>query len=290
MVDGSFPYEGYIEGIRIYNYPLDESEIRKTIPKDIKVTCFLPDEFHAAGNGYKPDKYEPKEPLRGIPRLVYPQALPLVDFLAAVNYEGSISKAGDNADWDWGMYQDEKGEWVLMETYGPGCLYNFTQHRYPASPVPVFRFYLDDENEPKYEIKPGEFDSKAPFVKPLADIYEGPEDGGRGPIWVVRSFVPMEFDKYCKVTSDIKLEGNDKAKGEGSWGHITYVKHDTYNGEKMEMGIEKLKKMAENHTHDPKYSEKNEYKEIKGLTIKAGESVRIHDKKQKGQLHLSSCI
>lgn len=71
------------------------------------------------------------------------------------------------------MYQDEKGEWVLMETYGPGCLYNFTQHRYPASPVPVFRFYLDDENEPKYEIKPGEFDSKAPFVKPLADIMRG---------------------------------------------------------------------------------------------------------------------
>ena len=48
--------------------------------------------------------------------------------------------------------------------------------------------------------------------------------------------------------------------------------------------------MAENHTHDPKYSENNAHKEIQGLTIKAGESLRIDDKNQKGQLHLSSCI
>lgn len=284
LIDGTFPYEGYIEDLTIYNYPLDVSEIRKILPKDIEVEILLPEEFHVEGNGCKPDEFQPTVPLRGISRLVYPQALPLVDFSAMVNYEGSISKAGDNADWDWGMYQDEKGEWVLMETYGPGCLYNFTQHRYPTSPEPTFRFYFDDEKEPRYEIKLSEFGRKEPFVKPLADIYEGPEDGGRGPIWVVRSFIPMEFKKYCKVTSDIKLEGHDKAKGEGGWGHITYVKYDTYNVYKREIGVEKLKNMAENHTHDPKYSEKNEYREIKGLTIKAGESVKIFDKKAEGSI------
>lgn len=128
------------------------------MPEDIEIDAFIPDDFHQAGNGFKPVKYEPATPLRGISRLVYPQALPLIDFSAAVNYEGSISKTGDNADWDWGMYKDMNGEWVLLETNGPGCIYNFTQHRYPTSSEPTFRFYFDNEEVPKYEIKQSEFE------------------------------------------------------------------------------------------------------------------------------------
>ena len=74
---------------------------------------------------------------RGAARLCAVDALPFIDGGASVGYEGSISKTGDNADWDWGMYQDERGEWVLAELDGPGCLFNFTQHRYPTSEVPV---------------------------------------------------------------------------------------------------------------------------------------------------------
>ena len=32
----------------------------------------------------------------------------------------------------------------------------------------------------------------------------------------------MAFTTHCKITSSIKLEGADKAKGEGGWGHVTY--------------------------------------------------------------------
>ena len=171
-----------------------------------------------------------KKPARGKERLACWDLLPLTDTFSDIRYEGSISKCGDNADWDWGLYQDENGEWVLLEASGPGCIFNFTQHRYPTSKVPVFRFYFDHSPIPQFEITPEEFGKKAPFLSPLADIFIGPEDEGRGPIWVVRSFVPMEFTAHCKVTSSIRLEGADKAKGEGGWGHITYQLYDSAEG------------------------------------------------------------
>ena len=160
--------------------------------------------------------------VRGAARLTDMAALPVLDDGVRVGYEGSISKAGDNADWDWGLYQDERGEWVLMEADGPGCIFNFTQHRYPTSETPVFRFYFDYAEQPQFTITPAEFGEKAPFLRPLADKYVGPDDNGRGPIWVVRSFVPMAFAAHCKITSSVKLEGAEKAKGEGGWGHVTY--------------------------------------------------------------------
>ena len=146
-----------------------------------------------------------------------------------VHYEGSIDKLGGNADWDWWLYE-ENGEWVIFDVKGPGCLCNFVQHRYPTSEVPVFRFYFDGETTPRFEIRPEEFGTKAPFLSPLADIYEGPDDNGRGPIWVIRSFVPMPFQKACKVTSSVRLEGNDKARGEGGWGHVVCHRYATAEG------------------------------------------------------------
>ena len=167
---------------------------------------------------------------RGKARLENLASLPCIDQGGEVKYFGSISKTGDNADWDWGMYQDEKGEWVLAEADGPGCIFNFTQHRYPTSEVPVFRFYFDRNPEPSFEITPAEFGTKPPFLKPLADKFVGPDDNGRGPIWVVRSFVPMEFLSHCKVTSSIKLEGADKALGQGGWGHVIMHLYSSSDG------------------------------------------------------------
>lgn len=167
---------------------------------------------------------------RGARRLSDLCSLPCLDPGAQVQYFGSISKCGDNADWDWGFFLDEHGEWILAEDDGPGCIFNFTQHRYVSSPVPVFRFYFDGESEPRFEIVPEEFGRKAPFLKPLADAYIGPEENGRGPIRVVRSFVSMEFRRHFKITSSIPLRGFDKARGEGGWGHVIYQRYDTAEG------------------------------------------------------------
>ena len=56
----------------------------------------------------------------------------------------------------------------------------------------------------------------------MAESYIGPFDNGRGPIRVARSFVPMPFNKGCRVTTDVKLEGYERTKGEGGWGHVVY--------------------------------------------------------------------
>ncbi len=185
---------------------------------------------------------------RGAARLTDLSALPVLDDSVRVGYEGSISKQGDNADWDWGLYVDEHGEWVLMEVDGPGCLFNFTQHRYPTSETPVFRFYFDHAAEPQFSITPAEFGTKAPFLRPLADQYIGPEDNGRGPIRVVRSFVPMEFVSHCKITSSVRLEGAEKAKGQGGWGHVTYQLYDDAEGLRTFDPAEDLTALAGRYT------------------------------------------
>ncbi|MFA6737030.1 MAG: DUF2961 domain-containing protein, partial [Saccharofermentanales bacterium] len=167
--------------------------------------------------------------LRGTQRLACPHALPLIDPFCSVVYEGSISKKGDNADWDWYIYQDDNGEWVLFEVEGAGCIYNLTQHRYPSSPDVIFRFYTDGRSEPLLEIPHDMFGKIEPFSEPLSGAYYGPEDNGRGPIRVVRSFLPVMFSAGCKITSSLKLEGCDKQKGEGGWGHVTA---HLYAGEK----------------------------------------------------------
>ena len=158
----------------------------------------------------------------GISRMVDIASLPLLDRGISVHYEGSIDKRGKNADWDWSLYQDQRGEWVIFDVDGPGCIYNLVQHRYMSSSDPLFRFYFDGEETPRFSLRLSEFGEKEPFIKPLAESYIGPFDNGRGPIRVARSFVPMPFNKGCRVTTDVKLEGYERTKGEGGWGHVVY--------------------------------------------------------------------
>lgn len=139
-----------------------------------------------------------------------------------IHYQGSIDKTGGNADWDWYLYEDANREWVVLDVEGPGCILNLTQHRYLTCSDPLFRFYLDGSKIAQYELRLSEIGLKFPFSKPLADCYIGPYDNGRGPIRVARSFVPLPFRKSCKVTTDVRLYGNDRMRGESGWGHIVY--------------------------------------------------------------------
>jgi hypothetical protein len=167
-------------------------------------------------------------------------SLPILDNEVSVHYEGSIDKNGLNADWDWSLYKDENGEWVIFDVSGAGCIDNFVQHRYISSEEPIFRFYFDGEKIPRFTVKPSEFGEKYPFLEPLASKYIGPIDNGRGPIRVVRSFIPMYFKNGCRITSNIKLEGFDKRMGEGGWGHVVYHKYTTPTGIKTFTGQENL--------------------------------------------------
>lgn len=169
----------------------------------------------------------------GIANLMAIERLPYFKPGETVHYAGSIDKMGGNADYDWCLYQDAvSGEYVLFDVDGPGCIYNFVQHRYPSSTEPTFRFYFDGERTARFAIRPSEFGTRPPFVEPLAAAFEGddPVPTGRGPIRVVRSFVPMAFRKSCKVTSSIKLEGFERSRGHGGWGHFVYHSYPTPDG------------------------------------------------------------
>ncbi len=210
----------------------------------------------------------PTKALRGLERLKSPAALPYMDMGAVTGYCGSISRIGDNADWDWCLYQDKKGEYVIFEVDGAGCVYNFTQHRFPTSEEPTFRFYVDNSDTPVLELSQSQF-----WNLSLGGVYDGPESGGAGPIWVVRNFRPMPFTKHFKITSSLELKGGLKKEGEGGWGHVTYTLYDTPRDITPYTDNEDISDLEYAVSHvgeDPKYNEQNELHKTGKHTICAG--------------------
>ncbi len=223
----------------------------------------------------------------GISQMMNLTTLPVLDMDARVKYEGSIDKKGANADWDWSLYKDERNEWVVFDVSGPGCIYNFVQHRYISCEEPIFRFYFDGDPTPRFEIKPSQFGEKYPFEEPLASKYIGPTDNGRGPIRVVRSFVPMAFRKCCRVTSSIKLEGADRAKGEGGWGHIIYHQFTTPAGVETFTGKEDytpLIQMWKNVGSNPIPTEATKPFRIYNRDVASGENLELMNQKTAGSV------
>ena len=161
----------------------------------------------------------------GAERLTNVAAIPVLNPAAQIGYVGSIDPSGGNADWDWGEVQDERSEWVLFEDFGPGCIYNFTQHRGETAEVPVFRFYFDGEKEPRLAVRPKDFGVVPQLPKPLADAFCAVEENR--PFRIVRSFVPMEYRRGCRITSSVKLRGRAP---EGGWGHVMFHRYRTADG------------------------------------------------------------
>lgn len=161
-------------------------------------------------------------------------ALPLLRLDTRVHYVGSIDKKGGNADWDWGLYQDERGEWVLAEVEGPGCLWNFVVHHDVARSDPTYRFYFDGESAPRLAVRHSAIGSQAPLLPPWGDWYGPKLKGGQDArvlsmdFRIVRSFLPMPFRRGLRITSSVKLEGNAAPQqGAGGWGHAIYHSYPT---------------------------------------------------------------
>lgn len=161
--------------------------------------------------------------VRGAARLTEIASIPVYDAGASVHYSGSIDPDARNHDHNWGEVQDENGEWILMEDLGPGCIYNFVQHRGETSEVPVYRFYFDGAKKAQVELKPRDFGAKHPVPAPLGGALEVASEKFR----IVRSFVPMEYRKSVRVTSSVALRGSVPG---GGWGHVMWQKYDTDKG------------------------------------------------------------
>ncbi len=217
--------------------------------------------------------------------LLNPKTLPNFRFDRRAHYEGSIDKAGGNADWDWNLYQDGKGEYVLFEQYGPGCVYNFVQHRFIVSEQPTFRFYFDDDTEPRFEIMPNQFGEKYPFITPIADKFIGPkpQETEYSTIRVVRSFVPMPFKKYCKITSDIPLLGNHT--GGGGWGHVVYHTYtDNEPVSSFDPDDQRYRFLAQKWRTVGSLQISGSAKNVGAFTLKQNSEAVIYDSKTKGAI------
>jgi hypothetical protein len=177
----------------------------------------------------------------GLEQLTQIEWMPRLRPGVRVHYEGSIDKRGKNDDWDWWLYQDaETKEWVICEADGPGCLWNFVVHHAVGHSDPVYRFYLDGSKSPAFEIRHTEFGNKPPFVAPLADRFlpAVAKDARLQAIdfQIVRSFCPMPFSRSLRITSSVKLEGNQTTGG--GWGHAIWHSYPTGHGVRSFTGEE----------------------------------------------------
>jgi len=117
-------------------------------------------------------------------------------------YLSSYDRTGGNDDGFRGTYSqlyiDDKGEHVLFDEKGPGCIYNFW---FTGSGQDLhwgkMRFYFDGETAPRIEYEAREFFSglHRPFVYPLV-THSFISSGG------FSCSAPIPFAKHLKVTTE----------------------------------------------------------------------------------------
>jgi hypothetical protein len=187
----------------------------------------------------------------GIEQLLSFERLPFFKPGVRVHYSGSIDRAGRNSDWDWYMYVDENNEYVLMETHGPGCIYNILTYYNCLNQIKgegKFKFYFDGAEQAQFVLPVDSIGYQYPFIPPLAHDWNY---AGSGACRIRRSFVPMPFEKSCKVTFTEKL-----GRFNGGFGHIVYHSYtDKPEGLTTFTGAEDYDKVIEvwnNLGRDPK--------------------------------------
>jgi hypothetical protein len=123
--------------------------------------------------------------------------LPILPRGVTVHEFSSRNKKGFNGDAEWHLYKDEKGDAVVFDATGPGCIRSFWET--DIGPDQVWRFYFDGEKEPRYEIPVQDiFRGKHPlFSKELCTFdavgtYAGDQIAGN-------CFVPIPFEKGLKI-------------------------------------------------------------------------------------------
>jgi len=63
----------------------------------------------------------------------------------------SRNKTGRNGDANWVLYKDKRGDGVIFEAAGPGCVRSMWGTSF--DPAGIMKFYFDGEREPRYALK-----------------------------------------------------------------------------------------------------------------------------------------
>lgn len=117
-------------------------------------------------------------------------------------YLSSYDRSGGNDDGFRGtysqLYVDDKGEHVIFDSRGPGCIYNFwftgTNQDLHWGKI---RFYFDGEEEPRFESEARELfrGDKPPFLYPLV-THSFISSGG------FSCSAPIPFSEHLKITTE----------------------------------------------------------------------------------------
>jgi hypothetical protein len=143
----------------------------------------------------------------------------------------SHNKRGINGDADWPLYKDARGDDVIFDAAGPGCIKSMWGTAF--DPNAVLQFYFDGDKEPRLRVNVLEFyQGKNPlFPSPLVS-YEKRGLWGDAP-FAGNSFVPIPFAKSLKIS----------VKGESRFFHIIYEKYpypayiETFTGREERSGL-----------------------------------------------------
>jgi hypothetical protein len=139
--------------------------------------------------------------------------LPVLPRNVSVLQFSSHNKKGVNGDAEWCLYKDSKGDFVVFDAIGPGCVRSFWQTCFPKNQV--LKFYFNGETKPRYEIPTVDFyGGKHPlFPKPLVSCgilgyYAGGDLAGN-------CFVPIPFAKSLRISMT----------GMASFNHFLYERY-----------------------------------------------------------------
>jgi hypothetical protein len=122
----------------------------------------------------------------------------------------SHNKTGANGDANWPLYKDSRGDDVIFDSAGPGCVRSMWGTAF--DPAAVLQFYFDGEKEPRLRLNILDFyKGRDPLFPPPLVSYEKRGMWGDEPL-AGNSFVPIPFEKRLKIS----------VKGESRFFHIVY--------------------------------------------------------------------
>jgi len=118
--------------------------------------------------------------------------------LLQVLQSSSHNKQGRNGDADRPLYKDAKGDDVIFDATGPGCVRSIWGTWFARDAV--LNFYFDDDRVPRYRINEIDFFSgKHPDFPPPLTSYELRGYYGNEP-YAGNCFVPIPFSKSLKIS------------------------------------------------------------------------------------------
>ena len=171
------------------------------------------EEVPAAGPGgtATPSRFPMPEP--GIPWVTDVASLPILRYGGVARQVSSHDKTGGNDDGFAGntqLYVDDRGEYVVFDDYGPGCIYRIWFTAVLAW-VGNLRIYVDEMEVPVLDspFVPFFLSTVDPFLYPLTNAFHESSGG-------YVTYLPICYEERAKITLSVPTE----------FYNITYHRYD----------------------------------------------------------------